>query len=544
VVEGLQENAQETIAQATENFYIDSYKSEAVRSHLFARAAQTNGMRSKFSYYSDAWAEQNPLTEKGFETFATGFVMGIFGGGLNMVPGFVSKGYNKIFKTEEYQKYFDAKHKYGEQLAATLNTQLFKDPLKVFDQRLLNLAIQEQAGKVKATGSRKLTIDANDDAFTSAVITAMTTNSFDAFKEQIGSYKNLSATEFEDAMKLEKGNGKKYLGKIDSVLQRMDEIQSDFNEINERYPDPIDISGYKKGTDAYNKAAVYLSAWRTAKNNAIFLGQTHKNAKKRMDQMATLLKSRKPLSKMSDTELMVLLDTDRLTSEIGMLKTEIESSKGLVSTAELKKRERVLAAMQELQNKVDYYYRYDNAELESKISSMREQGSFKNVMEDGVALDEQEAEDRVRDLIRKRLNVKEKTDQNTTRAESDLELSYKEYLKAISDVRKDEYLERNADDAFEYILDNYRLGREASTLNKYVNLLYNPKEFMDHVERNYEWMSKAYENRKDYYDALVKQELSDIELNALLNELANKNIFVSADDIYEFRRNNRIPDEF
>lgn len=544
VVEGLQENAQETIAQATENFYIDSYKSEAVRSHLFARAAQTNGMRSKFSYYSDAWAEQNPLTEKGFETFATGFVMGIFGGGLNMVPGFVSKGYNKIFKTEEYQKYFNAKHKYGEQLAATLNTQLFKDPLKVFDQRLLNLAIQEQAGKVKATGSRKLTIDANDDAFTSAVITAMTTNSFDAFKEQIGSYKNLSATEFEDAMKIEKGQGEKYLGKIDSVLQRMDEIQSDFNEINERYPDPIDISGYKKGTDAYNKAAVYLSAWRTAKNNAIFLGQTHKNAKKRMDQMATLLKSRKPLSKMSDTELMVLLDTDRLTSEIGMLKTEIESSKGLVSTAELKKRERVLAAMQDLQNKVDYYYRYDNAELESKISSMREQGSFKNVMEDGVALDEQEAEDRVRDLIRKRLNVKEKTDQNTTRAESDLELSYKEYLKAISDVRKDEYLERNADDAFEYILDNYRLGREASTLNKYVNLLYNPKEFMDHVERNYEWMSKAYENRKDYYDALVKQELSDIELNALLNELANKNIFVSADDIYEFRRNNRIPDEF
>jgi len=544
VVEGLQENAQETIAQATENFYIDSYKSEAVRSHLFARAAQTDGMRSKFSYYSDAWAEQNPLTEKGFETFATGFVMGIFGGGLNMVPGFVSKGYNKIFKTEEYQKYFDAKHKYGEQLAATLNTQLFKDPLKVFDQRLLNLAIQEQAGKVKVTGSRKLTIDANDDAFTSAVITAMTTNSFDAFKEQIGSYKNLSATEFEDAMKLEKGQGEKYLGKIDSVLQRMDEIQSDFNEINERYPDPIDISGYKKGTDAYNKAAVYLSAWRTAKNNAIFLGQTHKNAKKRMDQMATLLKSRKPLSKMSDTELMVLLDTDRLTSEIGMLKTEIESSKGLVSTAELKKRERVLAAMQDLQNKVDYYYRYDNAELESKISSMREQGSFKNVMEDGVALDEQEAEDRVRDLIRKRLNVKEKTDQNTTRAESDLELSYKEYLKAISDVRKDEYLERNADDAFEYILDNYRLGREASTLNKYVNLLYNPKEFMDHVERNYEWMSKAYENRKDYYDALVKQELSDIELNALLNELANKNIFVSADDIYEFRRNNRIPDEF
>ena len=543
-VEGLQENAQETIAQATENYYTDLYNSEAVKSHLFARAAQTNGMRSKFSYYSDAWEEQNPFTDKGFETFATGFVMGIFGGGMNMVPGFVSKSYNKMFKPEEYQKYLDGKHKYGEQLAATLNTQLFKDPIKVFDQRLLNLAIQEQAGKVKATGSRKLTTDVTDDAFTSAVITAMMTNSMGAFKEQIASYKNLTAVEFEDALKLEKGKGEKYLGKIDSVLQRIDEIEADYEENMERYPDPIDLAGYKKGTEAYNKAAIYLSAWRSARNNAIFLGQTNKNAKKRMEQMASTVRSKKPLSKMSDTELMVLFDTDRLTSEIGMLKTEIESSKGLISAAELKSKERVLTAMKDLQDKVEYYYRYDNAELESRISSMREQGAFKNVTEDGVVLDEQEAEERTRDLIRKRLNVKEKSDQNTTRAESDLELAYKEYLKAISNVRKDEYLERNADEAFEYILDNYRLGREASTLNKYVNLLYNPKEFMDHVERNYAWMSKAYENRKEFYDSLVNQELSDIELNALLNELANKNIYVSADDIYEFRRNNTIPDEF
>jgi hypothetical protein len=543
-VEGLQENAQETIAQATENYYVDMYNSQAVKSHMFARAAQTNGMRSKFSYYSDAWEEQNPFTDKGFETFATGFVMGIFGGGMNMVPGFVSKSYNKMFKPEEYQKHLDGKHKYGEQLAATLNTQLFKDPIKVFDQRLLNLAIQEQAGKVKATGSRKLTTDVTDDAFTSAVITAMMTNSMGAFKEQIASYKNLTAVEFEDALKLEKGKGEKYLGKIDSVLQRIDEIEADYEENMERYPDPIDLAGYKKGTEAYNKAAIYLSAWRTARNNAIFLGQTNKNAKKRMDEIANTVRSKKPLSKMSDTELMVLFDTDRLTSEIGMLKTEIESSKGLISAAELKSKERVLMAMKDLQDKVEYYYRYDNAELESRISSMREQGAFKNVTEDGVVLDEQEAEERTRDLIRKRLNVKEKNDQNTTRAESDLELAYKEYLKAISNVRKDEYLERNADDAFEYILDRYKLGRESSTLNKYVNLLYNPKEFMDHVERNYAWMSKAYENRKEFYDSLVNQELSDIELNALLNELANKNIYVSADDIYEFRRNNTIPDEF
>ena len=544
VVEGLQENAQETIAQATENYYVDMYKSDAVRSHLFARAAQTAGMRDKFSYYSDAWSEQNPFTEKGFETFATGFVMGIFGGGMNLVPGFVSKSYNKIFKPETYKEYIDGKNAYGEKLAATLNNNLFKDPANVIDHKLLNLAVQEDAAKTQRSGSRQLAINASDKAFTSAVITAMMTNSMGAFREQVASYKNLTEEELEDALKLEKGTGKKTLSKIDSVLQRIDEIEADYKENNERYPDPIDLAGYKKGTEAYRKAALYLSAWTTSRNNVIFLGQTHKRHKQRMDSMASTVRSEKPLSKMSDTELMVLFDTDRLTSEIGMLQTEIESSKGLISAAELKKKERVLTAMRDLQDKVEYYYRYESAELEATITNMREQGMFKNVSDEGVILDEEEAESRTREILQKRYNIKEKSDQNTTRAEADLELAYKEYLKSIADVRKDEYLEKNADDAFKLILDNYRLGREVSTLNKYINLLYNPNEFLDHVERNYAWMTQAYENRKEYYDELVNQELSDIELNALLNELANKNIYVSADDIYEFRRNNKIPDEF
>lgn len=543
--EGLQENAQETISQALENYYVDMYNSEALRGHLFARAAQTQGMRSKFSYFSDAWSEQNPFTDKGFETFATGFVMGIFGGGLNMIPGFVSKGYSKIFKPEEYQKLLDSKNKYGEQLAETLNNQLFNDPMKVFDSKLFNLAVQDEAGKTKLSGSRKMTMDATDDALTSAIVTALNTNTLDLLKEQIASYRDLSTTEFEDAVKLERGKGEKYQGKIDSILQRVNEIEEDYKDTMERYPDPIDLSGYKKGTDTYNKAAIYLSAWRRSRDNAVFLGQTFRNAKERRQEIRSLLGTNMPLSKMTDSELMVLLDTDRLPSEIGILKSEIEGGQNILSKNELKKKQRVLDALEDFKSKVDYYYNYDNAELESKMSTLREQGRFKDVIdEDGNVLSEEDAEDYVRDILRKRLNVREKTDQNTTRAESDLEVAYKNYLKAVADAKNDEYLDRNADTAFEYILDNYRLGRDASILNKNVNLLYDPNEFMQHVERNYEWMSRMYENRKEYYQSLVNQELNNIVLNALLNELANNNVYISADDAYEFQRNGTIPSEF
>jgi hypothetical protein len=521
------------------------YNSEALRGHLFARAAQTQGMRSKFSYFSDAWSEQNPFTDKGFETFATGFVMGIFGGGLNMIPGFVSKGYSKIFKPEEYQKLLDSKNKYGEQLAETLNNQLFNDPMKVFDSRLFNLALQDTAGKTKLSGSTQMTTDATDDALTSAIVTALNTNTLDLLKEQIASYRDLSTTEFEEAVKLEKGQGEKYQGKIDSILQRVNEIEEDYKDNMERYPDPIDLAGYKKGTDAYNKAAIYLSAWRRSRDNAVFLGQTFRNAKERRQEIRNLLGTNMPLSKMTDTELMVLLDTDRLPSEIGILQSEIEGGQNILSKSELKKKQRVLDALKDFKSKVDYYYNYDNAELEAKISSLRDQGRFKDVIdEDGNVLSEEDAEDYVRDVLRKRLNVREKTDQNTTRAESDLEVAYKNYLKAIADVKNDEYLDRNADAAFEQILANYRLGRDASILNKNVNLLYDPNEFMQHVERNYEWMSRMYENRKEYYEGLVNQELNNIVLNALLNELANSNIYISADDAYEFQRNGTIPSEF
>lgn len=546
-VEGLQENAQETIAQATENYYKDLYnQSEALRSHMFARAAMTNGMRSKFSYYSDAWAEQNPLTEKGFETFATGFVMGIFGGGLNMVPGFVSKGYNKIFKPEEYKKYYDAKHKYGEQLAQTLNDNLFKDPMKFFDEKLFNLAVQDVAGKQKLSGSRKQVIDAmTDDSMTTAILTAINTGTLGAFKSQLNSYKELTDVEFEDAFKLEKGEGAKRKAKIDSVLQRMDEIEADHKEYNDRYPDPIDLSGYKKGTEAYNKAAIYLSAWRKSRNNAIFLGQTFKNAKLRRDEIRKLLGTNKPLSKMTDTELMVLLDTDRVPSEIGILENEIAAGKDVLSAKELAKKQRKLDALKNLRDKVEYFYKYDNAALEAQIATLREQGKFKNVRDDeGNLLDEKEAEDITRDIIRKQLNIKEKSDRNTTQAESELELAYKDYLKALAGLNNDEYLDRNADEAFELILDNYKLGREASILNGHVNLLYDPNEFMRHVERNFAWMSDTYNNRKEYFDSLVNQELDNIELNALLNELANDNVYVSAEALYEFKRSGKIPTEF
>ena len=64
------------------------------------------------------------------------------------------------------------------------------------------------------------------------------------------------------------------------------------------------------------------------------------------------------------------------------------------------------------------------------------------------------------------------------------QLVFKNYLKAVASIHSDTYIERDADAAFELLLDSYKLGKEATVLAGHVNMLRNPKEFISHVEKN------------------------------------------------------------
>lgn len=543
VTEGLQENAQETIAQALEGYYTDSFKSPAVGAHLYSRGATM--MASKSDYFTKAWGEQNPFTAKGFETFATGFVMGGFAKPLNSLPGWASTGYNRIFKPEEFAKYKELKKTYGEGVAQEL-TDLSDDPIDFFESKIFNLGNQEIMAKIKESGGRKESLDASDQAFVSKISTALKTNTFDRFKDQLASYKNLTAEEFESEFpSVPKGEGAKYIARIDGIITKANEIQKSYAEINERFPSPIDLSQYEKGTDAYKKAAIFHTAWEGAKQNAIFMSQGYKDAVERMKKIKNTLQANKPLSKMTDTELQILLEPSRLSNERELLRTEIESQRGILPAAEIAKKEVKLKALEEFSEAFAYYDKYEVLDKERQIQKLKTEGRFKGLKDaNGNEITEAEAETEARDIINRSLKIKSRTKENTQEAEDRLELAYKNYLKAVASIHSDTYIERDADAAFELLLDSYKLGKEATILAGHVNMLHNPKEFISHVEKNYTWMNDLYNNRKDYYNGLVNQELNNIELNALLNELAEKNVYISADDAAEFQRSGRLPLEF
>ena len=540
--EGLQENAQETIAQAMEKYHTDAFDSKAVKAHLYSKGASAMGMRDQGSYFAEAWKEQNPLTAKGFETFATGFVMGAFAAPMNALPGWASTGYNKIFKPEKYAEYKKAKTDYGKKVAQTLND-LYDNPKDFLDAKIFNLGNQEIMSKIKQTGGRKEALDAYDQTIVSQVYTALRTGTLNDFKEHLSSYKELTPEEFEGTMKgIPKGEGAKYQARIDDVLSRADEIQKAYNEVTERYPNPIDLDQYEEGTDAYKKAAIFQSAWENAKMNAIFMSEGYKNANKRINEIRNSILANKPLAKMTDSELQVLLQPERMSTEINLLRAEIDSQKNIISPEELKRKKNKLEALEELSEAFDYYQRYEVIDREKYVEEARASGNIKSIAKE-FNISEEEVEEIIRQKIDSELKVKRKTSENTAEAESKLEAAYNKYLKSIATANGEVYLDENSEKTFEMLLDSYKLGDEAFTLASNINILRNPKDFMDNVERNYAWMQQLYDNRKKYFEGIVDKEITNVELNALLNALADRGYYISAEDLQEYMLNGIPPKE-
>lgn len=555
IAEGLQENFQETLSMGLENHYVNQFESSVLRAHLFNRGA-TEYSKDKSEYLSEAWKKYNPFTSEGFEIFASGALMGMFAKPINMSVEWASVAYNKNFNKDEYDRYITAKTQYAKGVAATIN-RMYADPKDFFDSKIINLAHQDVLSGVKKKGSKRMALDASDEALIGAITASLETGTFDTFKNYIGEYNNMTAEEIEEDLGLEKGTGQKYKDRVNSTLERAEQIEKDYAEINQRFPSPINLADYKKGTDEYKKAAIFNSAWQLAKKNAIFLNASYKETLNRMASITTLLGSDPNLSNiLSAKDVEMLTNVSKMKSERDMLQAEVDSLESaskfdltgtgqkLASGSTAKKRK--LKALDEFISAYEYYQKYEVFDIESQLDQLESDGKLKDIKDsDGNVLGEKEAREEAKKYLLSKLKVEPKSEEATLKAKTDLENAYKNFLKASANLNDKTYFEKDADQAYELLLDHYALGREANGMSEYINLLHNPKEFAEHVDRNYEWMFRLYENRQEYYDGLVNKHLSHIELNAILNSLADMNMFISEDDAVNFLRNPRmIPDEF
>lgn len=510
ITEAIQENAQDVISEVTKNYYIDSFSDPSRSTYQYAAGLTKAAVKNQFS-------------AQGAETFTSGLIMGMFASPLNAVPKAFSIGYNKIFDKQAYEKYKEARDTYGTNLVNQLSS---VDVADFWNHRMFTLGAQSSASDVIQNGEEKEARDAADIAFVQAMGTAAENNMMDLYIDQLESFRQLSGTELEEAVPtIPQGKGDEYLEKLPQAIERAKKIEDKYNYYKKNFPNPVNLDDWKNAKDSpdYEDAVLTHHAWNVATRNAVLLNETFDNTAKRMVSITNDIVSNGPLKNIASTDLNLLFDTKKIVNETEILKTEIETlkqaPKGSVPAGEIANKEKKLKALQDYQENLGAYLNAtsNRAEMISKLKA-----SNPDITQD---------------------EIEEALDKATADVRIDLEKSYNDYLKTIAKLEDKHIFNNDIDASFEKLIDFYKLDRESKSMVEYINLLHNPKEFVEHVRKNKVWMKDLYNNRRDYYEALKEQEFQKKEGNDLLNALADRNLYISEEDFQKWQMYGVYPEE-
>jgi len=530
--EGFQESAQEVISKANENYYLETYDSNAVKSQLYSRALF--GIESTpLSYYGKEVGNQ--FTAQGLETFGSGFFMGVLGGGLNMSAKFLYNGSNKIFRPSEYAEYKKNKEALTTGMVNHLNS---FGPEQFMNSDLMTLGAEETASIIMGQGNKKEIMDVESENLINHMTSLLEKKAFTPFMESFESYLEMTDAEFLDAFKtVPKEEAAKYKDRLRSVIDKSKQIQKRYDYFSAKYPNPVNLEQYNKSDFDYEDAFMMHKAWNMGVRNAVFYTETYDDVQKRMINIVQKHYEQRPLENLSKRDSDIIMNVDQMGQEINFLQTEITSlskmtdseSKQLVKEKGIK-----LAALKE--------YKKAHAAFDYYFHRARYAPNAKALLEKTKGKDAKITDKEVDDVLDEYFG--EVTEKNEIALLKDLKEKYNTLIKTIGDTTNGAVFNNKLDQSFNLVLDFYKLGDESKKLVSSINLLNDPQGYVDIYNKNYEWMQKLYLQKRKYYENVVKQQLSKIEDNALLNSLADEGIYISATDFALFKTKGIPPTEF
>ena len=513
LMEGAQEVLQEVIAETSKNYHLQSFYSQPVGHYMYTEAQRKAIEDKSFGdILGEAFSKQ--ASWQGLETFASGFVMGAFASPLNRAIPFAQESYMRLFKKDEYKAHRDKIDKYVEKMTKSVNDTFAKNPLEFLNSKVFSLGTQTELANVIDAGDTKIERDAKEEATIKSVTDLIKMNSLHTWTDYMESLKELTTEEYAEAASISVEQAQGHVEKLDKVINRAKEIEKTYNEYNKKFPNPIDLGDYKKGTKDYEKAEVYYNAWEEAKKNVVFYHENYKDTVARMQKIYQSIGKEELLGKIDPNRVQALLKDDRLKGEIQILESEVQGLKGMtdsVSKKKLKQTEATLGVLKE------YEKDYDNF--------------MDHFFEKGMVEPGTEAEKAERLALDKEI-------------ESKLKGSFKSYMKALAKQSDDIILDDSIDIAFNDVLDHYKLGREAGKLADAVNALNDPAGFIDHVAKTYDWMYEMWNNREEYIQENISKQLDILKSNQLLNDMAGIGVYVDLDEFADYQETGVVPTEF
>jgi hypothetical protein len=517
-VEGFQETAQDVLSNATEEYYINSFQNKDRQNFEYSMATLNAAMAKQIS-------------KQGLETFASGFAMG----SILSIPGgvkdFLSVGYNKYYKHRaNYDQYIQEREAEVTEIKDALNT-MHKNGQYFFDPRLNNYTTQMLVGKVADQPEGQSTKESKDASFAgfySAVHTALRTGTFDTFLNNFEGYKQASPQEIEEAWRLEPGQGEKALLDIDKAINNAKVIAQNYDYTKKKLKAVVNPNDFAENTPERELANVYNEAYLQGVNSLVFMNAAFTNNAERLNSMYGKLGALPTIQGSRFSDIAVLTEPERLKKEIAMLRTEVKLGEQAL-TPEAKEQ---YAKQKDLLEKLEAYQKEQSGATVDFAKRLLTRGMEIVKAEPGISPNEARAK---------------AVEQVTAEYEAEglnpfqnYKASFKAVLNSLAGsedkvVSLDREIDNagGLDDLFETLMDTHALRNENMNLNKFINILNNPKDFYEHVQRNFEWMKKLYDNRQDYYDDIINNSLTNIQRNTLLEDLADEGIFV---DLEEFAR--------
>ena len=512
LIEGLQEVGQDALSSAVEDYYTKSFYDPSVRSYRMGMSALADGI-SKQSIFS--------------ETFLSGFAMGTLLQGPSKLVKHGSRLGNRIFKSKDtYDQYIKDRTAEADRIVESFNNMVGENSKHLFNPAVNSLSamnvLARNVDNPDDTTTKKLKDD-SAGAFALSMLSSIRNGTFDMYIDHIKNYKNATPEEIEEAWNLEKGQGQEALNNLDQAIGNAQTIKNRFEYAQKRYRPAVLKEKFQKGTEEYKKADLYEKAYMESLSSFVFLQSSFDDTLGRLDKLYGSLSKLDAVASSPFANFSVLTnDATKLDREIEMLKSDIEI--GIQSNEPISQED--VAQKRKLLNSL---YKFQEAQNEmtqilflAKDAKMNTEELIEKMKEDGIDLHSNYSEAFL-DVL------------NTIAGTPEKQMQLQDQIQKAGGF----------EEIYQALFDTHLLAKDRNILSDYINLLADPKEFYEHVDRNFQWMKNMYDNKKEYIKEIVNQEFKIAEHNEILTTLADKGIFVDLDKFADWVDDERnIPNEF
>lgn len=381
IMEGFQESMQDVIANTSKDYYTEAFYSEPVASYYYTEGFLNKKNKDDKSFWEHLGKGfQSQVSAQGLETFASGFAMGTLAGPVNKALPFIQTQIGKYRNKAQYDAAKKKVAEYDERMAQSINKTFADDPLNMFNSRLYNLGVQSKLADQIADPDTKAKQDAIEEATVKQISQMIELNATDIWLDHLKNIKGLTTEEYAEYAGISVEQAEGHTQKIDQIISRTNDIVKNYDEVKEMYPNPVDLSVYKKGSVEYQKAALFSKAWDEAVKNVIFYNDSYKTTLSRMQKVYNAMTSDKLIGKVDPLRVQPLFDENDLDGEIGRLKTEIQALEGSTDPSSKKiltGRKESLVALEEFRenynNFMNHFYKTAKSQEDDEVQFIESQ---------------------------------------------------------------------------------------------------------------------------------------------------------------------------